>query len=99
MIASFPLGQVVAPPGALAALKRSEVASRFLTPHASGDLANSSPRGCRRERVRYGSRVSVSEQFSRIDRADGWADAIYVASLNIPPVYTPHFVPEVSCAP
>src|SRR5260370_5026859 len=30
------------PARALAALKRSEVANRFLTPHASGDLANSS---------------------------------------------------------
>ncbi len=56
MFALFPLGQIVATPGALAALERAkQPASCFLVRHATGDWGTLAPED-------VGSRVSVTEQ-------------------------------------
>jgi len=66
MFAFFPLGQVVATSGALAALERArEPADCFLARHATGDWGTLDPEDVAAERVQHGSRVSVAEQPNR----------------------------------
>ena len=50
MFPLFPLGQIVATPGALAALERAkQTPSCFLARHAIGDWGELEPTECRRE--------------------------------------------------
>ena len=73
MSALFPLGQIVATPGALAALERAkQPPTCFLARHAIGDWGELEPTRCRREQVQPGSRVSIAEQLP--DRC--WREAM-----------------------
>jgi hypothetical protein len=63
MFALFPLGQIIATPGALAALERAkQPPACFLARHAIGDWGRTGANRCRREQVQPNSRVSIAEQ-------------------------------------
>jgi hypothetical protein len=62
MSALFPLGQIVATPGALAALESKTAACLFLGPSCNWGLGRTGANRCRREQVQPDSRVSIAEQ-------------------------------------
>jgi len=63
MFSLFPLGQIVATPGALAALERAQQPPTcFLARHASGDWGELEPTDAAEQSVQHCSWVSVAEQ-------------------------------------
>src|SRR5258708_8089110 len=72
MFPLFPLGQIVATPGALAALERAKQTHPLPGPSCNRGLGRTGTNRCRRERVQRGSWVSIAEQLP--DRC--WGEAV-----------------------